>query len=159
MTTLTDRDVVEKWSHIAMKLFPPQMDISVAQVNGSWNVCARWKVAESGVDPLTRGMRGVDLYFDEKSIADYLSAGVDAQLKCDLYIEARDQRETARLRSAREEQRARARGAVADFAGALQRRIALFKSPLLQHTPPRQEGSFFAFLSSLAAAPLPASPR
>lgn len=92
MTTLTDRDVVEKWSHIAMKLFPPQMDISVAQVNGSWNVCARWKVAEGGGDPavdaMVRGVRGVDLHFDEKSITDYLNAGVDAQLKCDLFIEA-----------------------------------------------------------------------
>ena len=89
MTTLTDRDVVEKWSHIAMKLFPPQMDISVACVNGSWNVCARWKAPpDSGVDPLARGVRGVDLHFDEQSIADYLNAGVDAQLKCDLFIEA-----------------------------------------------------------------------
>ena len=88
MTTLTDRDVVEKWSHIAMKLFPPQMDISVAYMNGSWNVCARWKAPDSGVDPLARGVSGVDLHFDEKSIADYLNAGVDAQLKCDLFIEA-----------------------------------------------------------------------
>ena len=88
MTTLTERDVVEKWSHIAMKLFPPQMDISVVQVNGSWNVCARWKVPESGVDPLARGVRGVDLHFDEKSITDYINSGVDTQLKCDLFIEA-----------------------------------------------------------------------
>jgi hypothetical protein len=64
MTTLTDRDVVEKWSHIAMKLFPPQMDISVACVNGSWSVCARWKAPDSGVDPLARGVRGVDLHFE-----------------------------------------------------------------------------------------------
>ena len=87
MTTLIERDVVEKWSHIAMKLFPPQMDISVAPENGSWNVCARWK-KESGGPAATIGANGVDLHFDEQSIRDYLEAGVDAQLKCDRFIEA-----------------------------------------------------------------------
>ena len=88
MSSLTDRDVVEKWSHIALKLFPPQMDISVARENGSWIVCARWKDDTAGGAPRAAGANGVDVHFDEKSIADYLNAGVDGQLKCDLYIEA-----------------------------------------------------------------------
>jgi len=88
VTALSNRDVVEKWSHIAMKLFPPQMDISVAEGNGGWEVRARWRGSADAAVALTRGARGVDLHFDEKSIAVYLGAGVDAQLKCDLYIES-----------------------------------------------------------------------
>jgi len=88
MTSLADRDVVEKWSHIAMKLFPPQIAISVARENGGWNVCARWKEEPGNATPATKGADGVDLHFDEKSVTDYLNADVDTQLKCDQFIEA-----------------------------------------------------------------------
>jgi len=60
MGKLTGPEVIEKWSHIAMRLFPPQMEVDCASGNGALAIRVRWK---AGNDPTARSTRGVDLYF------------------------------------------------------------------------------------------------
>lgn len=87
MANLTQADIVEKWAHIAMKLFPPQMDIAPAARSGGWAICARWKVEEGGRSAPRNWEKGVDLWFSEEAVAEYREAAVDTQLKWDAFIE------------------------------------------------------------------------
>jgi len=77
MGKLTRPEILEKWSHIAMRLFPPQMEVRCASG-------VRWK-AES--DPNTPGTRGVDLHFPQEMLADYAGANAEIQVKWDALIE------------------------------------------------------------------------
>jgi hypothetical protein len=87
MANLTEPEIVEKWAHIAMKLFPPQTAIMPASRGGGWAICARWKVAEDGPSTVRKWAKGVDLRFPEHAIAEYRDAAADIQLKWDAVIE------------------------------------------------------------------------
>jgi hypothetical protein len=87
MTNLTQAEIVEKWAHIAMKLFPPQMEITPASRSGGWAICARWKAAEDGRSMPRNREKGVDLWFSEEAVTVYREADVDTQLKWDAFIE------------------------------------------------------------------------
>ena len=81
----TKREVLEKWSHIAMRLFPPQMEIARAPGVREPTIQARWKAelpagAHSG--------RAVDLHFPDEMIATYREADAEIQVKWDALIEA-----------------------------------------------------------------------
>lgn len=83
MGKLTGPEILEKWSHIAMRLFPPQMDINCASGNGALAIGARWKAG----DPNAHGTRGVDLYFQQEMLTDYAAADAEIQVKWDALIE------------------------------------------------------------------------
>ena len=87
MQKLTESDVLEKWSHIAMKIFPPQTDITPASEAHERAIRVRWKAATNPGPPGTRA-RGVDLYFPQEMVAEYLSAEAEIQLKHDAFIES-----------------------------------------------------------------------
>jgi hypothetical protein len=87
MPNLTEPEIVEKWAHIAMKLFPPQMEITTTSRSGGWAICARWKAAEDGPSTLRKWAKGVDMWFPEHAVAEYRDAAVDVQLKWDAFIE------------------------------------------------------------------------
>jgi hypothetical protein len=81
----TAREILEKWSHIAMRLFPPQMEIAHAQDVREPAIRVRWKEElPSG----THGGRGVDLHFPREMLADYRDADAEIQVKWDALIEA-----------------------------------------------------------------------
>jgi len=84
MGKLTRPQILEKWSHIAMRLFPPQMEVRCASGNGDLAITARWK---AGSDPNTLGARGVDLHFPQEMLADYAGANAEIQVKWDAFIE------------------------------------------------------------------------
>jgi hypothetical protein len=87
MAKLTESEIVEKWAHIAMKLFPPQTEIAPAARSGGWAICVRWKAAEGAPSTLRKRAKGVDLWFPEHAVAEYREADVEAQLKWDAFIE------------------------------------------------------------------------
>lgn len=87
MAKLTESEIVEKWAHIAMKLFPPQTEITPTSRDGGWVISVRWKAAEAGSPALRKGAKGVDLWFPEHAVAEYREAAVDVQLKWDAFIE------------------------------------------------------------------------
>jgi hypothetical protein len=81
----TEREILEKWSHIAMRLFPPQMEIAPAQDVREPAIRVRWKKElPSG----THGARGVDLHFPVEMLAAYREADAEVQVKWDALIEA-----------------------------------------------------------------------
>jgi hypothetical protein len=84
MGKFTGPEILEKWSHIAMRLFPPQMNVGCASANGTLAIRVRWK---AGNDPDARGMRDVDLYFPQEMLADYVEADAEVQVKWDALIE------------------------------------------------------------------------
>jgi hypothetical protein len=84
MRKLTGPEILEKWSHIAMRLFPPQMNVGCASGNGALAIRARWK---AGNDHGAGGLRGVDLYFPRKMLTEYLDADAEVQVKWDALIE------------------------------------------------------------------------
>lgn len=87
MANLTEPEIVDKWAHIAMKLFPPQMEITPTSRSGGWAICVRWKAVEGGSSAPRKWAKGVDLWFAEHAVAEYRDAGVDIQLKWDAFIE------------------------------------------------------------------------
>jgi len=87
MANLKEPEIVEKWAHIAMKLFPPQMEITPASRDGGWAICIRWKGAGDGPFTVRKWAKGVDLYFPEHAIAEYRDAAAEVQLKWDAVIE------------------------------------------------------------------------
>ena len=80
----TGPDILEKWSHIAMRLFPPQMDVSCSPGWGDLAVHVRWK---TGSDSDVLAARGVDLYFPQELMAHYAAADAEIQVKWDALIE------------------------------------------------------------------------
>lgn len=84
MGKLTEPEILEKWSHIAMRLFPPQMEVNRAAGNDQLTIPVRWK-AES--ERNVRGARGVDLQFPREMLADYAGADAEIQVKWDALIE------------------------------------------------------------------------
>jgi hypothetical protein len=87
MNKLTEPEVLEKWAHIAMKVFPPQTQISPGSGGSEPAIQVRWK-AENDPDTLSKDARGVDLYFPPGLVAEYLSADAEIQLKHDAFIES-----------------------------------------------------------------------
>jgi hypothetical protein len=81
MTKLTESEILEKWSHIAMRIFPPQTDIAVAP-GAQPTIQVRWKPADS------REPRGVDIRFPRAMLLAYEDADAEIQVKHDAYIEA-----------------------------------------------------------------------
>jgi hypothetical protein len=73
--------------HIAMKLFPPQMDITSTARSGGWAICGRWKAAQDDPSTVRKPKSGVDLLFPEHAVAEYRDAAADIQLKWDASIE------------------------------------------------------------------------
>ena len=87
MNRLTEGEVLEKWSHIAMKVFPPQTEITPASPAEGWGaICVRWK-AENDPAALSQRARGVDLRFPPEMLAGYLEADAERQVKWDARIE------------------------------------------------------------------------
>lgn len=87
MANLTEPEIIEKWTHIAMKLFPPQTDITSAARSGGWAICIRWKAAEEDPSTVRKHANGVDLLFPEHAVAEYRDAAADVQLRWDAFIE------------------------------------------------------------------------
>ena len=87
MQKLTGPEILEKWSHIAMKIFPPQTEITPLSDTSEPAIQVRWK-AENNPDALSTRARGVDLYFPQSMLAEYLSADAEIQLKHDAFIES-----------------------------------------------------------------------
>jgi len=88
MANLREPEIIEKWAHIAMKLFPPQMDITPTRRSGGWAICARWKAAEDSASPARKNAKGVDLFFPERALAEYSGAAAEDQLRWDAFIES-----------------------------------------------------------------------
>ena len=85
MAKPTKREILEKWSHIAMRLFPPQMEITRAPDTREPAIRARWKAElPSGA----RNRRGVDLHFPSEMLAGYREADAEVQVRWDALIEA-----------------------------------------------------------------------
>ncbi len=87
MANLTEPEIIEKWTHIAMKLFPPQMDITSTTRSGGWAICVRWKAEKDDPSMVRKQPNGVDLLFPEHAVAEYRDAAADVQLKWDAFIE------------------------------------------------------------------------
>ena len=85
MAKPTKREILEKWSHIAMRLFPPQMEITRAPGTSEPAIRARWKAE---LPAGARNRRGVDLHFPVEMLADYRAADAEVQVKWDALIEA-----------------------------------------------------------------------
>ena len=84
MRKLTGPEILEKWSHIAMRLFPAQMEVSCASRNSDLAINVRWK---AGNDPNALGARGVDLHFPREMLTEYAGADAEIQVKWDALIE------------------------------------------------------------------------
>ena len=84
MAKPTKREILEKWSHIAMRLFPPQMEITRAPDPRAPVIQARWKPE---LPAGARSRRGVDLHFPGEMLADYREADAEVQVKWDTLIE------------------------------------------------------------------------
>lgn len=83
MAKPTKREVLQKWSHIAMRLFPPQMEIALAPGARVPAIRARWKVELRS----EARSEGVDLHFPEEMLAAYREADAEIQVKWDALIE------------------------------------------------------------------------
>ena len=81
MGKLTRPEILEKWSHIAMRLFPPQMEVRCASGNGDLVINVRWKAESVPNTP------GVDLHFPQEMLDDYAGADAETQVKWDALIE------------------------------------------------------------------------
>lgn len=84
MGKLTGPEILEKWSHIAMRLFPPQMEVNRTAGNDGLTIYVRWKAESERNVP---GARGVDLEFPPEMLADYAGADAEIQVKWDALIE------------------------------------------------------------------------
>jgi hypothetical protein len=85
MAKPTKHEILEKWSHIAMRLFPPQMEITRAPGTREPAIQARWKAE---LPAGARNRRGVDLHFPGEMLAGYREADAEVQVKWDALIEA-----------------------------------------------------------------------
>ena len=85
MAKPTKREVLEKWSHIAMRLFPPQMEITRAPGMREPAIQVRWKAE---LPTGARSGRGVDLHFPDEMLTAYREADAEIQVKWDALIEA-----------------------------------------------------------------------
>ena len=87
MQKLTEPEILQKWSHIAMKIFPPQTQITPVSDTTEPAIQVRWK-AENNPEALSTRARGVDLCFAQEMLAEYLSADAEIELKLDAFIES-----------------------------------------------------------------------
>jgi hypothetical protein len=86
MSKLTEADVLEKMSHLAMKVFPPQTQLKTERRQDGWTIQVRWKSQDDPAS-LSETARGVDLIFPGAWLAQYSDSDVEAQLKWDQYVE------------------------------------------------------------------------
>ena len=87
MQKMTEPEVLEKWSHLAMKIFPPQTHITPTSIGSERMIQVRWK-AEDNPEALSERARGVDVHFSPELVTEYLSADAEIQLKHDAFIES-----------------------------------------------------------------------
>ena len=81
MSKLTEPEILEKWSHIAMRIFPPQTEIAPAPGDQPM-ISIRWKPTGDN-EP-----RGVDIRFSRAMLHAYQEADAEIEVKHDAYIEA-----------------------------------------------------------------------
>src|SRR5260221_8185783 len=87
MANLTEADVIEKWVHVAQKVFPPQTHITSVTQAGGPLITVRWK-DEQNPAVLGKHTRGVDLFFPAKVLESYQQGDIAFQLKWDAFLES-----------------------------------------------------------------------
>ena len=86
MGKLTEPEILEKWSHIGMKIFPPQARLSTSREDRGWAIHVRW-ISETAPDKLSDRARGIDLHFPREMALGYLEADAGTQIKWDVVIQ------------------------------------------------------------------------
>jgi hypothetical protein len=87
MGNLTENEIIDKWVHLARKIFPPQAEITPAINAGGPLIAVRWK-DERNPDVLSKRARGVDLFFPAKVLESYKEGSAALELKWDALIES-----------------------------------------------------------------------
>jgi hypothetical protein len=86
MANLTENEIIDKWVHLAQKIFPPQTVITPASNADGPLITVRWK-DERNPDVLSKRARGVDLFFPAKVLESYKEGDAALELKWDALIE------------------------------------------------------------------------
>ena len=86
MGKLTEPEILEKWSHIGMKVFPPQARLSTSSEDRGWAIHVRW-ISETDPDKLSERARGIDLHFPRDMVHGYFEADAPTQIKWDAVIQ------------------------------------------------------------------------